>query len=106
MGGEGGGCAGQEAQEEEGCHGGPGEGAEQPWAAQQVCHHPALAGRPAAGVPQERASSRHLLPRVALARPAIPPRAQAAGGVRVSVWLQAEGGLHQPLPLQAGGESR
>ncbi len=43
---------------------------------------------------------------MALAGPAVPPRAQAAGDLRVPVQLEADGGVHQPLPLQAGGVPR
>ncbi len=99
------GCAGQKAEEEERCYGGPGESSELSWAAQQVCHHSKITGRTAAGFPQERSASCNLLQSVALAGPPVPPRAQAPGGVRVPVWLQTEGGLHQPISLQASGES-
>lgn len=105
MGRKGSGRAGEKAEEEEGCHGGPGESFELPWAAQQVCYHSKITGWPATGFPQERPASRHLLQSVALARPPVPSRAQAPGGVRVPVWLQTEGGLHQPISLQASGES-
>ena len=53
-----------------------------------------VSGREVAGVPQEGTAPRHLLPRVALARPPVAPRAQAPGGVRVPVRVQTEGGLH------------
>ncbi len=67
MGGEGCGRPGKEAEEEKGCHGGLGEGPQQPRTAQQMCDHPPVARWAAAGVSQERPASRHLLPRVALA---------------------------------------
>ncbi len=73
VGREGGGCSGQEAEEEEGCYGGAGEGTQLPRSAKQLCHYPPLAGRKAPGVTPERAASRHLLPRMALARPAVTP---------------------------------
>lgn len=75
MGREGGGRAGEKAEKEEGRHGGPGEGSELSRADQQVRHHSQIAGRPSAGVPQERPAARYLLPSVALARPAVAPRA-------------------------------
>ena len=49
MGGEGGGLAGEEAEEEEGVHGGSGESVELPGSAQQVRHHPQELGRQASG---------------------------------------------------------
>lgn len=67
MGREGRGRSGEETEEEERCHGGPGEGPQQSRAAQQMCDYPPLAGRTATGVPQEGSPPRHLLPRVALA---------------------------------------
>lgn len=73
MGRKGSGCAGEKAEEEERCHGGPGESTELPWAAQQVCYHSTITGRPATGFPQERSASRYLLQSVALARPSVPP---------------------------------
>ena len=45
MGGEGGGLAGEEAEEEEGVHGGAGEGAQLPGSAQQVRHNTKVPGR-------------------------------------------------------------
>lgn len=71
----------------------------------QVCDDSPVAGRQVAGVPQEGSAPCHLLPGVALARPAVPPRAESPGLLRVPVRLQAEGHLRQPLPLQARGDS-
>lgn len=105
MGRKGSGCAGEETKEEEGRHGRPGESPELPRAAQQMRHHSAVTGRPAAGFPPKRFTPRDLLQSVALAGPPVPPRAEALGGLRVSLRLQAEGGLHQPVSLQACGES-
>lgn len=87
MGRKGSGCSCEKAEEEKRCHGGPGESPELPRAAQQMCYHSKITGRPATGLPQERSSSRNLLQSVALAGPPVPPRAQATGGVRVSIWL-------------------
>lgn len=67
MGRKGSGCAGEKAEEEKRCHGGPGESPELPGTAQQVCYHSKITGRPATGFPQERSASCHLLPSVALA---------------------------------------
>jgi hypothetical protein len=53
------------------------------------------------GFTQEGPAPRDLLPRVALARPAVAPRAEAAGHLRVPLQLEADGGVHQSLPLQA-----
>lgn len=106
MGRKGCGCVGKKAEEKERCHGGPRKSTKLPGAAQQVCYHSTVIGWPTTGLPQERFASCHLLPSVALARPPVPPWAQAPGGVRVPIWLQTEGGLHQPLSLQASGESR
>ena len=72
----------------------------------QVRDDSAVSGREAAGVPQEGSAPRHLLQGVALARPAVPPRAEGPGVLRVPLRLQAEGHLRQPVPLQARGDSR
>ncbi len=56
----------------------------------------------AAGLTPEGSSARDLLPRVALARPADAPRAQAARLLQVPLQRQAQGGLHQPVPLRQG----
>ena len=56
------------------------------------------------GVTSEGPAARHLLPRVALAGPSESPRAEGSRLLRVSVLGQAEGGLHQPLPLSARRE--
>lgn len=105
MGRKGSGCACEKAEEEKGCYGGPGESPELSWAAQQVCYNSEISGWSAAGFPQERASACYLLQSVALARPSVPPWAQAIGSLRISIWLQTEGGLHQPISLQASGKS-
>ncbi len=66
MGGEGCGRPGEEDEEEKGCHGGLGEGPQQPRTAQQMCDIPrSLDGR--LQVFTGKACLRHLLPRVALA---------------------------------------
>ena len=44
-----------------------------------------------AGVAPQGAAARDLLPRVALARPPVPPRAQAPRLLRVPLHCQAEG---------------
>ena len=44
-----------------------------------------------AGVPPQGAAARDLLPGVALARPPVPPRAQAPRLLRVPLHCQAEG---------------
>lgn len=99
-------CFGKKAEKEEGCYGRTGESLEQPGAAQQVRYYPALLGRPAAGFAQEGPSPRHLLPCVALAGSAEPPRAEALGYLWISFWIQTKGSLHQSIPLQEGGEPR
>ena len=106
MGGEGSGLFSEEVKEEERSHGRAGEGAQLPGAAQQVRDHPPLPGRAAASVPPQGAAPRHLLPGVALAGPAVSPRAEAAGVLRVPIRLQAERGVHQPLPLPPRGDAR
>jgi hypothetical protein len=58
------------------------------------------------GIAPEGAAPRDLLPRMALARPPVPPRVEAAGHLRVPLQLEADGGVHQPLPLQAGRVAR
>ena len=106
VGGEGSGLSSEEVKEEERSHGWAGEGAQLPGAAQQVRDHPPLPGRAASSVPPQGAAPRHLLPGVALAGPAVPPRAEAAGVLRVPIRLQAERGVHQPLPLPPRGDAR
>ena len=54
------------------------------------------------GVPPQRAPPRHLLPRVAMAGPPEPPRTEAVRCLPLSLQRQAEGRLHQSLPLQEG----
>ena len=54
------------------------------------------------GVASQGSSARHLLPGVALARPPVAPRAQGRAVLQVPVQLEAEGGLHQSVPLRPG----
>lgn len=65
-----------------------------------------VSGWTSAGVPQERPASRHLLQTVALARPAVSPRAARCGAVRVCLPHQERRGVRQPLSLPARGDSR
>lgn len=105
MGRKGRGCTGEKTKEEERCYGRPGESSELPWATQQMCHHSSVTWWPVAGFSPKRFTSRDLLQSVALARPPVTPRVKALRGMWVSIWLQTEGGLHQPISLQACGES-
>ena len=58
------------------------------------------------GIAPQGTAARHLLPGVALARPPVPSRTEARRGLRLPLQRQAEGRLHQPVPLPARGESR
>ena len=95
----------KEAQEAEGVAGGAGEGPISAEHSDKVCDHPAESRRQTASVAQKGSPSRHLLPSVALARPAEPPRAEAAGAVRVCLQQKQQGSLHQSLPLPPSGDS-
>ena len=106
VGREGSGLLGQEAEKEERCSGGPGEGPELSRAVQQVRHHPQISRWAPAGVAPQRSTTCHLLSSVALAWPAVSPWAQGTRVLRVSLLGQAEGSLHQPVSLQACGKSR
>lgn len=53
------------------------------------------------GVTQKGPSPRHLLPRLAMAGPSVPPRAQSRAFLQLPIQLEAEGSLHQPLPLRS-----
>lgn len=65
-----------------------------------------ITGWPPAGLPQEGASPRYLLPFVAMAGPSQPPRAACHWGLWVCLPPKEGWGLHQPLPLSEGGDSR
>lgn len=79
-----------------------------------ACHHHLLflfnqitTGRwPLARLPQEGASPCYLLPLVAMAGPSQPPRATRHRSLWVRLPSQEGWGLHQPLPLPEGGDSR
>ncbi len=65
-----------------------------------------ITGWPPAGLPQEGASPRYLLPLVAMAGPSQPPRAARHWGLWVCLPPKEGWGLHQPLPLPEGGDPR
>ena len=106
MGREGRRFARQEAKEEQGRPGGTRARPQQPWGCDQVRDDTAVAGRSSAGVASQGSASCYLLPRVALARPPESSRTEGARCVRLPVLDKAEGGLHQPVPLQARRKSR
>ena len=97
---------GEKTQEEERCAGGPGARIEQPGSGHQVRHHPTFPGWPSASVTPEGLATRDLLQGVALARSAEPSWTETAWNLRVSILCKAEGGVHQPVPLQESGKSR
>jgi hypothetical protein len=55
------------------------------------------------GVAQEGSSTRHLLPGVAMAGPPVSPRAEGGTVLQLSLQREAEGRLHQSVPLRPGG---
>ncbi len=65
-----------------------------------------ITGWPPAGLPQEGASPRYLLPFVAMAGPSQPPRASRHWGLWECLPSKKGWGLHQPLPLPEGGDPR
>ncbi len=79
--------------------GGTGARAGQPeyWQRERVRDDRALARRPSAGVAQEGTAARHLLPRLALARPSDAPRTPLDPAVQVPVQRAREGSLHQSV---------
>lgn len=79
MGGEGGRLLSEEIKEEERSHGRAGKGPQLSGAAQQMCYDSPVPGWPAAGVPPQGVATCYLLSSVALARPPVSPRAEAAG---------------------------
>lgn len=65
-----------------------------------------ITGWSPAGLPQEGASPRYLLPLVAMAGPSQPPRAARHWGLWVCLPPKKGWGLHQPLPLPEGRDPR
>lgn len=65
-----------------------------------------VSGWPSAGFPQKRSPPRHLLPSVALARPAVPPWAASGGAVRVCLPYEEGWSVRQPIPLPESRDAR
>lgn len=65
-----------------------------------------VSGWPSASFPQERSAPRHLLPSVALARPAVPPRAAGGGAVRVRLPHKEGRSVCEPIPLPESRDAR
>lgn len=61
---------------------------------------------PSAGFSQKRSTPRHLLPSVALARPAVPPWAASGGAVRVRLPHEEGWSVCQPIPLPESRDAR
>jgi len=96
----------QEIEEDERRIGGVGAGSLLPGTPFQMRHHSSIPRRPVASLASEGSSSRDLLPSLALARPSIPPRIKTSRMLRVPVFRQTQGRLHQPLSLQANRDAR
>ena len=69
-------------------------------------YHPAESGRPATSLPPEGSPARHILPAVALAGPAVAPRASCHREVWVCVQLEARRGVRESVPLPKSWNSR
>ena len=65
-----------------------------------------VSGWPSAGVPQKRSPPCHLLPSVALARPAVPPWVAGGGAVRVCLPYEEGWSVRQPIPLPESRDAR